>query len=1312
MARERKVRTVLAAVAGVLVLLFSAGLLILNSQAFHRFLLAKIIAKAEGSTGTRVEIGQWGFAWRPFTANFYDVVVCSQGKAAQPALFEARHIGVSLGILALLRRQIDLYAVVVDRPAVRLDVDEQGRSNIPSAPQSARTSRSSFSLLVRHVVIADGLVDYNNQSVRLSAELRDFRAQAEFDVHKKAYRGWLSYGDGWIAGKQYNPLRHVGHIDFEATQDAITIGSLVLSTPRSRLTARARLTQFARPNLEGSYEAVVSALDLAQVLKNPSLPRGDLAMSGRLSFHHVPGQVLLRTASLEGRLSSARLALGTNPVTTSVQSVRGAYRLQNADLHVDNLEADLLDGHLTADLEMLHLDQTPESRVSAALRGISLQKLTEAVPPELRQNLQLVGRASLETQARWSGSISRVVAHAHLDVHSSQQPPARPNVVPVHGVVNMDYDGAREAASFGQSSLGIGKTELRVTGILSRQSNLDISLTSSELHELAGLLGTLIAPSASQGKPGIAAYDLQGSARITGRISGRPLDPVFNTQLSSSDLRIEGIRFEAVRANLHASSSAIEIRNGYVQSSDQGQISLYGQAQLAHWSLTPDSSISVHAKLAKLSVAGLERLAKRNDPLTGDLSGDLSMEGSRRRPEGHGSLQLTRASAWNERIDSLTVEFQGGNDSLQSKTQLKFPAGTANAQLSYWLATKRYDLILNTSNLALERLASLQQGRTVRGSLTANLSGQGTLSDPELTATVEIPQLEAGEQTISALQAKAHLAHHHADVDLNSVVAQGYLRLKGGLDLRDEYNTDAALDVRALPLGPILTRYFPGATQDLRGQTEIHASIKGPLKDPARLEAHVEIPTWNLAYKTVQISNDGPWRMDYRNGLATVQQAKIKGTGTELTLKGVIPVQSSTPWNLTANGTVDATLLQVVYPDAHASGHLEINLQCRGASSGRAMQGELRLVDTSFSTDSLPVGFTGVNGHFSISGNRIQITSLNGSAGGGTFTGTGFFEYGPRSSFGADLHAKGVRVSSNGVHTVVDSNLRLNGTTQDSMLSGDVLVDRLSFQQGADLTELVGSFAEPSAVSTPSPFASHMRLNVAVRSAENLNPTSSQLSIEGTANLTVTGTASNPVVLGRVALTAGEVYFNGKRFEIQRGSIVFTNPVHTEPVLNIYVKTVVEQYDITINFVGTLDHLRTTYTSDPALPPLDIINLLAFGQTTAEKASKASNPLSVGAESALASEVSSRVAKNVQSLTGVSRLTIDPLLGDNQNLGAQVGVQQRVTGSILLTFSSDVTSTQRQSIRLQYQPKRQWRISILRDQNGGYGIDLGFHKAF
>jgi len=205
--------------------------------------------------------------------------------------------------------------------------------------------------------------------------------------------------------------------------------------------------------------------------------------------------------------------------------------------------------------------------------------------------------------------------------------------------------------------------------------------------------------------------------------------------------------------------------------------------------------------------------------------------------------------------------------------------------------------------------------------------------------------------------------------------------------------------------------------------------------------------------------------------------------------------------------------------------------------------------------------------------------------------------------------------------------------------------------------------------------------------------------------------SGRPVLLGRVALTGGEVFFMGKRFEIQSGTLAFANSYRTDPTLNLYVSTVVQQYNITINMNGQTDKLKMVYRSDPALPSADIINLLAFGQTTADAASGAT-PASLGAESAVASAVGGQVASQVQKLAGISQLSINPLAGNSSNPGAQVAIQQRVTGNLLLTFSANATSAQNQTVQVQYQPKKNVTVSVLRDEYGGYGIDVRYHKEF
>ncbi len=335
-------------------------------------------------------------------------------------------------------------------------------------------------------------------------------------------------------------------------------------------------------------------------------------------------------------------------------------------------------------------------------------------------------------------------------------------------------------------------------------------------------------------------------------------------------------------------------------------------------------------------------------------------------------------------------------------------------------------------------------------------------------------------------------------------------------------------------------------------------------------------------------------------------------------------------------------------------------------------------------------------------------------AGGGTVSATGSMTYGHEPSFNLAVNARSVWIRyPEGLRSVLSGQLNLQGNTSSSVLTGRVLVDRLSFTQAFDLSNFAGYFSEDSNGEPHSAFERGMRLNVGVLSAQDLNLASSKLSMGGAANLSVVGTFADPVILGRISLTSGEVLFLSKRFEVQSGTIEFANPTRTEPVLNLHITTTIEQYNLTLALTGPVQRLRTNYTSGPALPPADIIHLLAFGNTAEEAASALSSSMTSSAESVLAQGVSSQVAGKIENVTGISQLTIDPLAANSQgNPGAQIAIQERVTGSLLLTFSTDVTQTQSETVELQYQLNKRLSLTVLRDQNGGYGIDLRLHKEF
>jgi translocation and assembly module TamB len=478
------------------------------------------------------------------------------------------------------------------------------------------------------------------------------------------------------------------------------------------------------------------------------------------------------------------------------------------------------------------------------------------------------------------------------------------------------------------------------------------------------------------------------------------------------------------------------------------------------------------------------------------------------------------------------------------------------------------------------------------------------------------------------------------------------------------------------------------------------------------MQAKLEIPTFNVTYGKAQLGLLHPLEAEYRGGTLTISPTQFQGPGTNLTLGGSVPIKSAAAFSLVADGTMDLNVLQQFAPGVKSSGQMEIHVHSAGRSSG--MQGQFLIKDGVLSTETLPVGIEGLNAQINLSGTRADIANFSGTAGGGQLSARGFVSFGKQSDFNLAVNAQSVRILyPQGLRSMLSGQLSLRGNRNSSSLTGRVLVNNLSFTQQFDLSSFAGSLSEDSTGGAPSPLEDNMKLGISVQSSQDINLANNQLSLGGSANLNVVGTLAQPVVLGRIALNSGDVFFLGKRFQVQSGTIEFANPARTEPVVRIYLTTSIEQYNVTLNLQGSMDRLRTTYTSDPALPPADIIHLLAFGNTTEEAASQPSQSAAMGAESVVAQGVGSQVAGKLQNLTGLSQITIDPLATNNSgDPGSQVAIQERITGSLLFSFSTNVTTTQGQTVELQYDLNKRVSVTVLRDQNGGYGLDLRWHKVF
>ena len=573
---------------------------------------------------------------------------------------------------------------------------------------------------------------------------------------------------------------------------------------------------------------------------------------------------------------------------------------------------------------------------------------------------------------------------------------------------------------------------------------------------------------------------------------------------------------------------------------------------------------------------------------------------------------------------------------------------------------------------------------------------------------LQLPQLQVRENSISGVKAEVHVAQHLANLNLDSRVSEASIHAHGRISLSGDYETDAVIDTNTVPLDALLSTYAPSGPQGVHGQTELHATLKGPLKDKSRLEAHLTIPVLDANYQSLKIGIAGPIHADYEGSVLTLQPAEIRGTGTSLRIQGRLPIGGNGTPTLEANGSVDVRILKIVAPDVESSGTLALDVHASGSAASPQIQGQMQFKDISVTTADAPLGVEKLNGTVDITNDRVQVSKMTGQVGGGQVSVGGSIAYKPALQFNLALQGKSMRLRyPDGLRSVLDANLAFTGTKDASTLNGRVLIDNLSFTPDFDLAKLSDQFSGGNTLSQPG-FADTVKLAIGVQSQENLNATSSQISIAGRAALQVGGTAANPVITGRTTLTSGELFYRNVRYQLQQGVITFDNPNETHPVLNVAVTTTVEQYNLTLTLRGPLDKLTTSYVSDPPLATADVINLVARGKTTQESAAE-----SQSTDSMIASQAAGQVSSSVQKLAGISSLQIDPTLGgNNQNPSARIAIQQRVTSNLLFTFSTDVSQPGSETVQGEYQINKRWSVSVQRDQLGGVSIDGRFHKRF
>ncbi len=1310
--------------------------ILLNNAGFHNYLIKKAETEATESLGVRVQLQNFALHWSNLSVDLYGVTIDGANPYPNPPLLQVDHAQTGIGIVSIFSRTWYLTSFELDHPVVHVFFDANGVSNLPTIKSSGQSNTSVFDLGVRHAVLHHGEIFLNDRPAELSADLHDLEFKGSFDNLLKKYSGRMAYSNGQLIYGELRPVAHNLELEFDATPTTFRVTQAKLTVGNSALSLAATINDYSNPDVQGNYDLVLDGKQMGEILRVPTVPTGMVHTAGTIAFKQVAGRAELDGLKIDGSLDSRGLAVHTPSIRMQVSGIAAHYGVANGDAVLRDLRAMAFGGLVTAQGTMKSLSGNPQSEMTADVRGVSLADVVRALGPAAQSSKAAIsGTLNAQAKATWGKNFDSLVAHTDASLKGKVQQlhgaavqvvagaagstgtanagaPA-PASFPLESAIHATYNGKSQQLALEQSYVKTPQTNLTMNGSVSNNSSVSLHLQSNDLREVDAITEMFRTP--APGQP-LQPLGLAGMATFQGNVQGSTSAPHVTGLLTATNLQYSGTSWKALHSNVDLSPSQLSLQRASLEAATHGAVTFSASAGLNKWSFTENSPIRVELNASQMNIEDLTKLAGQQVPLTGTLNAAITLHGTALNPIGKGSVTLANLKAYDQPVQSAKLDFTGTGDEVNGNLAVELPSGSLKGKATVRPREKTYTAELDATGVDLAKLQAVtSRNLQIAGVAGLHARGQGSFDDPQMDATLEIPSLAVQGQNVTGLKLQANVANHIANATMQSSAVNTSIQAKAKIELAGDYLADATLDTQGIPLAPLIAAYAPRA-EGVTGQTEVHATLHGPLRNEKQLEAHITLPVLKVAYSnTVELAATAPIVVDYKDEMIHVQRSSIHGTDTDLQFEGSVPASGNGPMALMLKGTVDMQLAQLFDPDIRSSGQLKLNIDSHGPVSGADIAGQINIVDANFASNDLPVGLQHCNGVLTMTRDRLNISSFKGNIGGGTVTAQGGVAYRPSIQFDLGLSAQGARILyPQGMRENVDANLRLSGTTDTAVLGGAVHLSDLSFTPGFDLSSFVGQFGGGAPAPPSRGFAQAVQLDVAVNSTSSVNLSSRTLSLGGTANLQLRGTAADPVLLGRVNLNNGDIILNGNRFVLNGGTIQFVNPSETQPVLNVSLTTSIQQYNIDLRFQGPVDKMRTQYTSDPALPEADIINLLAFGQTT-EASNASATPADQAAESLVASQVSSQLTSRVSKIAGISQLSINPVLAGSSSAGppgANITIQQRVTGNLFVTFSTNVASTQSQTIQGQYQVSPRVALSATRDPNGGFAFDTLIKKSW
>jgi translocation and assembly module TamB len=832
------------------------------------------------------------------------------------------------------------------------------------------------------------------------------------------------------------------------------------------------------------------------------------------------------------------------------------------------------------------------------------------------------------------------------------------------------------------------------------------------------------------------AIPIGGYGTFDGVMTGAFRSPRIEGGFAGEQMRAWDVVWGSVRGKASIENSYVDVTDVTI-TSGSSLITTTGRYSLGFPRKDHGEEINAHVEIAGRPVADLRHAFGIDEyDIEGLLTGSFDITGKYLEPEGAGRLEIANAVFYGEPVDSATsaLQLEGKGARLQNIQILKAGGrGTGNAYLG-WDGT--YSFNFDARAIPAESITvSKQIGQPISALLNFTAAGSGSFEAPRYEVKGELNDVFVADEGIGKIVGGINVNNGLMTMQLEAASPRLSVSVAGRVALPDQ-DADITFTVLDTSLDPYVRLFLPELSPYTTAVVSGSVRVVGELNDIDHLLVDASVDSLDMRLFDYALRNARPIRLALDRHSVRVADMRIVGQDTQIDIAGIANLHDRTI-NMRANGDANLAVLQGFIADLRSSGTASLSGTLEGPLEDPIAGGTLTLKNGRIRHFALPHALENLDGPVRFDSRGVTLDGLTGRLGGGDVKFGGRVDkdgYLP-GRFDVTMNGRDMRLRfPEGMRSLVDADLTLQGTRESAVVSGLVAVKDAVYTQAFSTTASLFDFGEDQGLAPAAPAAETLpvRLDIRINAPSTLQVQNRTLRLVANADLQVRGTIDRPVLLGSAEIVRGEALYEGKRFLITRGTIDFNNPTRIEPFLDIEAETRIrvpqETYRVTLRVTGPLAQPNVSFDSDPPLGEVEILALIfgdvapgayaelaQFGETTPQ-----ARLFRERAARALTGVLSSEVSRVVEEAFRVDTFQITPSLQDPNvqsarvvDPGMRLTVLKRLSERLYLTYSRSLSSSTRdQVILLEFDQTDRLSWILWRNEDGIYALDWRVRKIF